>query len=301
MKTGIKCRNSHEFESSDFSFNGIKYLQKKCKTCGLMFTVPEQGINGDIYDSGHYTVQKMIFVPMLLYTLDFFYFHLILKSKGLVKKSHVLDFGSGKGFFLYFLKSKGYHRLYGVETSKPRAEFSRNLTGLNISNDYYHGGDIMGRKYDFITLIHVLEHIPEPFSFLNTLIEGALESEGCLFIEVPNINSFSSRISGRIWAHFTPHFHTNHFTSQSIEDYCKERSLKYSFVSSFSFYHSVMGMTSAVLFLFGYRGSLYEDLKGKKLLIILALIGLFPITFILEVLCSLSAKKGSVIKFLIYK
>lgn len=301
MKIDCNCPDYHDFEETFFYFNGIKYLEKKCKFCGYMVTEPEHGLKEDIYDLGHYQVRDLVFIPMLINLLDYFYFLSILMHNGLTRKSIFLDFGAGKGFLLLFLNLLGYKNLFGVETSRPRAEFSRNLTGLNISNDYYYGGAIMNRKYDFITLIHVLEHIPEPFIFLDNLIDGACESDGCVFIEVPNINSFSSNIAGRRWAHFTPHFHTNHFTIASFKEYCVDRGLRFSVVSVFSFYHSAMGMTSAILSIFGYRGSIYEDLKSKNPKIILSFLVFLPTSIFLECLSSLFTKKGSVIKLIIYK
>ena len=150
-------------------------------------------------------------------------------------------------------------------------------------------------------MIHVLEHIERPFDFMKTLISGGLNDNGYLFIEVPNINSVASKIAGKTWAHFTPHFHVNHFTSQSFVNFCDTNNFKYELVSSFSFYNSAMGMTSAILSLFGYTGSLFEDLKNKKLIIIILFLLLLPVTIILEGLSSFFFKKGSVIKFIIKK
>ena len=62
-----------------------------------------------------------------------------------------------------------------------------------------------------------------------------------------------------------------------------------------------MGMTSAILTLFGYEGSLFEDLKNKNLFIIISYVVLFPITLLLEIIVSFLFSKGSVIKFIITK
>ena len=128
-----------------------------------------------------------------------------------------------------------------------------------------------------------------------------MNDNGTLFIEVPNVESFSSKISGVSWAHFTPHFHTNHFTPLSFKNYCKSRNYKGKLAGTFSLYNSSMGMTSAILTLFGYEGSLFEDLKNKNLFIIISYVVLFPITLLLEIIVSFLFSKGSVIKFIITK
>ena len=296
-----KCPNSHKFISSRFEFSKKLYIRQECSNCGLIITEPIEGLSLDIYDLGHYEVKKFVIVPLVINLFDYLYIIMILKSKGLKRHSFILDFGCGKGFFLYALKMLGYKNIFGLETSKGRANFSRSLSGVIISEEFYSSGKILDRKFDQISLIHVLEHIPSPFLFLDNIIYGALENKGFLFIEVPNIGSYSSKIAKNYWAHFTPHFHTNHFTISSIKEYCNDRSLNFSFVGTFSFYNSAMGMTSAILSLFGYKGSIFEDLKSKKLLIIFSFIILLPLSIIIELILSLLLKKGSVIKIIIYK
>jgi SAM-dependent methyltransferase len=295
------CPNKHDFIFSNFEFKTKKYIKKKCKNCDFVFTEPCDGIELDVYDSGHYEVKGFKLVPFLINLPDYIYFIIILKLKKLKKNSLILDFGCGKGFFLYIFKLLGYKNLYGLETSKPRADFSRRLTGLVISEEFYVGGKILDKKFDFISLIHVLEHIPEPFLFLDNLILDGVENGGCVLIEVPNIKSISSLIAKNTWAHFTPHFHTNHFSISSIQNYCIDRDLRYSFVSSFSFYNSAMGMTSALLSIFGYKGSIFEDLKRKNIFIMFSFIIFLPVSLMLEFLISVFTKRGSVIKFIIYK
>ena len=77
-------------------------------------------------------------------------------------------------------------------------------------------------------MIHVLEHIEGPFVFLNIMILNALNEQGSIFIEVPNIDSAASKIADNVWAHFTPHFHTNHFTLQTFIEFCLKNGLNIS-------------------------------------------------------------------------
>jgi 2-polyprenyl-3-methyl-5-hydroxy-6-metoxy-1,4-benzoquinol methylase len=294
------CPNEHDFICDLFSFKGVKYSKEICKNCGFTVTLPISTNRENIYDSGHYTVKGFRIIPFIINLPDYLFFHLIFLLKGVKRSINILDFGCGKGFFLYLLKKLGYKNLSGVETSIPRADFSKNLTGLDISHDYYNGGKIMDRKYNLVTMIHVLEHIPEPFLFLDKLLDGCIEDGGSIFIEVPNINSLSSIIAKESWAHFTPHFHTNHFTLLSLKQFCFERNLRFSTIGTFSFYNSAMGMTSALLSFFGYKGSIFEDLKMKKLIILFSFIIFLPLSVLLELLLALFTNKGSVIKFIIY-
>ena len=187
------------------------------------------------------------------------------------------------------------------ELSDPRADFAEKLLSFKINREYYYEGVIIDSKWDYITLVHVLEHIDNPFKFLDSLLHGALVDDGKIYIEVPNFHSVSSLIAGKAWAHFTPHFHTNLFTIRSFENYCLVKNVKHEILGTYSFYNGILGMSSAILSIFGYRGSIFEDLKLKKLKIIFCLFAFLPISFLLELFSTIFLKRGSVIKILIYK
>lgn len=293
------CGNSSEYTFHQITFNGKAYNMKMCEKCGFVETTPlyDDGVN--IYETGHYEVKPYFFIPVLINLADFILTLWSLRWLKVTKNSILLDFGCGKGYFLYFLGKAGFKKLSGVETSLSRASFAKRITGVEINSDFYSGGPIMGKHFDCITFIHVLEHIKDPFAFLSGLIDGAVERPGIVYIEVPNISSVASKIAGTTWAHFTPHFHTNHFTIESFKNYCQLRNYEYKVVGTFSFYNSAMGMTSALLSIFGYRGSIFEDLKKRKIHIILLFVILLPLTILMEAIVSLFMKKGSVIKFAI--
>ena len=69
------------------------------------------------------------------------------------------------------------------------------LLKFNVLRDHYYSGKIGNKSWHFIVLIHVLEHIDNPFIFLDNLIDQALTEKGKILIEVPNIQSISSSIA----------------------------------------------------------------------------------------------------------
>lgn len=295
------CSEAIVIERSIIIYNGVHYSLSKCTKCGYIQTMQQNVIPVDIYETGHYKVRPFFFIPFLINLPDYLYICLTLKMRSISRASEILDFGCGKGFFLYLLKKLNYESLNGLETSVSRAKYAQEITGLNISTEYYSCGLIMNKKYDCVSMIHVLEHIENPFNFLKGMVKDLLNEQGCIFIEVPNINSLASKIAGVTWAHFTPHFHVNHFTAQSFSLFCKDNNLKYEMISTFSFYNSAMGMTSALLSMFGYKGSLFEDMKNKRVIVLLSFVFLLPVTLFIELLASVFFKKGSVIKCVIKK
>ena len=285
-----------------FNYKNIDYEIIENTENGFKQTKPLNGIiEPEVYETGHYSVNKMKFIPILVSIPDFLYFLFILKRCNFSKSKSLLDFGCGKGYFLFFLKVLRFNLVGGVETSIPRADFADRLLKFNVLRDHYYSGKIGNKSWHFIVLIHVLEHIDNPFIFLDNLIDQALTEKGKILIEVPNIQSISSSIAKNTWAHFTPHFHTNHFTKRSLQDYCLTRNRDFKIIGTFSFYHGYLGMSSANLIIFGYQGSLFEDVKSKKLGILIVIVMLFPISFTLELISAVFFNRGSVIKIIIKK
>ena len=285
-----------------FTFKNQEYEIYVSDDTGFAITKPLNGlIASSVYETGHYQVQQSKVIPIILNLPDFLFAVILLRNNGISKLSSLIDFGCGKGYFLYFLKQIGYKNLSGIETSEPRADFAEKLLLFKVHREYYYKGELLGKRWDCISLIHVLEHIEDPFNFLDSLLKGAVEDGGKIYIEVPNFHSLSSLIAGNIWAHFTPHFHTNHFTIKSLKRYCIEKNFKYKILGTYSLYNGILGMSSAMFSIFGYKGSIFEDLKLKKWYIIGCLLVFLPITFLLELFFSVFLNRGSVIKFLIYK
>ena len=104
-------------------------------------------------------------------------------------KTHprVLDIGAGTGVFLSRLidQTDGDWRCLGVEPDPQAAAHLRSLQKFDVLEDLFLGqAELSG--YNLVTLNKILEHIPDPISFLRT-VAGALSEDGSLiYIEVPD-------------------------------------------------------------------------------------------------------------------
>lgn len=96
-----------------------------------------------------------------------------------VSNKSLLDFGCGAGGLLHLLKDKTFS-IAGLEIDKTINEYINN-EGFKC----YTSIEQINKKYDFITLFHVLEHLPDPMKILKELKEH-LNPNGKIFIEVPN-------------------------------------------------------------------------------------------------------------------
>ena len=104
--------------------------------------------------------------------------------------SSVLDAGCGDGFWLGILRDLGFSDLFGVDLSYPLL-MRANGKGLrvaqyNVLNMSFH------RKFDFVLMCDVFEHLPDTAKALNN-IDEALDKNGTLYLIVPVYDSLSSR------------------------------------------------------------------------------------------------------------
>ena len=203
----------------------------------------------------------------------------------------LLDFGSGKGNFLSVAKKVGY-QVMGIETAIKRAEFAERMFGLKIKKSLYTGGKIEDERFDIITILHVLEHLPKPKEFLLNLLKDNLKEEGLVVVEVPNLSSLQSKIAKSNWMHLDIPRHQSHFTKERIIRFANEVDLQVIKIEYFSLHLGILGMCQSILSLFGYKEKIIRDLKHYNVLLMFLLIVVFPLAFILEIISSIFARGG---------
>lgn len=123
----------------------------------------------------------------------------------------LLDVGAGTGDFLLKAKKMGWE-IEGVEpNSHARILALEKEVGLYPS---LHA--LPEKKYDVITLWHVLEHLPDLQNQIKQLI-SLLKVDGTLVIAVPNFNSFDAKYYKKYWAAYDVPRHLWHFSKASIQ------------------------------------------------------------------------------------
>ncbi len=107
----------------------------------------------------------------------------------LTKKQELrlLDVGCGTGHFGQYMIDAGWD-VIGIEPSKDAAELANSL-GFEVYETLEECLDHETSQFDAITLLNVLEHVPDPVSFLQNVI-NFMDAQSILVIRVPN--DFSS-------------------------------------------------------------------------------------------------------------
>ena len=102
------------------------------------------------------------------------------------KKGTILDIGCGYGWMLSLLDKKKWET-HGVELNKDCNEIAeRNMFKL------YNKLSKVKKKFDVITMIHVIEHLRNPTIYLNN-VKKLLKKNGTLIIETPDFDSAMAR------------------------------------------------------------------------------------------------------------
>jgi 2-polyprenyl-3-methyl-5-hydroxy-6-metoxy-1,4-benzoquinol methylase len=113
----------------------------------------------------------------------------VLNSAGLAARH--LDIGCSSGLLLKRFEAALGTRPVGVEPGTAYREHARQQ-GLTVYASLHDLYEAQERPFDLVSLIHVLEHLPDPAVHLVQLRETILAANGILLLEVPNLYAHDS-------------------------------------------------------------------------------------------------------------
>jgi len=102
----------------------------------------------------------------------------------------VFDIGAFNGNFLSFFKKNGW-QVDGNDLSQNGCKMAKKLFNIKLHNNDFCDEICQDNSQDLITIIQVLEHIPNPAEMIKK-IKRKLKKTGYLFIEVPNLKYAST-------------------------------------------------------------------------------------------------------------
>ncbi|MCK4786126.1 MAG: class I SAM-dependent methyltransferase [Desulfobacteraceae bacterium] len=115
-----------------------------------------------------------------------------------VNKGVLFDIGAGSGTLLALARDRGW-KTAGQEISLESCRMAKEKRGLELINENLRDMDWQVSRYDAITMVNVLDHLPDPWWVLGKVF-NALRRGGIIYIRVPNgyIHSCFYRISDAI-------------------------------------------------------------------------------------------------------
>ncbi len=211
-------------ENRTVLFEEAPFRVVRCSRCGLVYVTPRLppgALLEEIYDESYWKSDSPKVRGYADYSAerDFYErtFRIRYRFVGnfAFPPGKVLDVGCAAGYFLSVAKEKGWE-CAGVEPSRPIAETARrNLPGVEIFTGLLEDAPFEKESFDLVTLWDVVEHTPDPVSFLRAA-SAMVKPGGILVLETQNVDSLFARVLGRKWQHFKHAEHLFHFSPYTL-------------------------------------------------------------------------------------
>ena len=187
-----------------------------CKDCGMVFTNP-QPTNETL--EWFYESDMRYGEPS-----DFFRKSQIefINNNTAENCKSIFDIGAFDGGFLNIARGEGY-AVFGIEPAKEGVREAMDKYGIKIIEGFFNGEFLnsFNRKFDIITIRHVLEHIQNPIDFLKLAIK-ITNPRKYIYVEVPD----TSRPFANNIADFFSNQHIMHYTEVSLKNISNILSLR---------------------------------------------------------------------------
>lgn len=227
--------NGNEFSTilscTDFFVSGEKFKIKQCSSCGFKITenIEDEENIGSYYQSENYIshsnttkgVVNSVYHQVRKYMLG--RKRRLVEKAAAIQKGHILDVGTGTGFFLNEMKEYGWH-VTGIEKSDNAREFAQsefNLDNLPTEELF----KLKEKSYDVISLWHVLEHIHQLNENMDAFFR-LLKNDGKLIIAVPNHDSYDAKHYKQFWAAYDVPRHIWHFAPDQMKQLGEKHGFK---------------------------------------------------------------------------
>lgn len=205
----IDCPRCRRQPSRPWRASG-RWTIRQCSGCGLRMTWPRPSAaeSAGLYEaSDYYQVRAM--ADDTRGQSEERVRHLLARVPHRVDTA--LDVGAGRGNLVAAFRMLGV-AADGVEPSAAARDCARSEHGLAL---HARLPDAPRATYDFVTLVHSLEHVEDPVATL-AAVRGRLAPGGTLFVEVPHAGTVELwRREPRRWILDLP-AHLYHFTPESL-------------------------------------------------------------------------------------
>ena len=171
----------------------------RCLSCGLGFLDPRpsdpevSALYGETYFADQYDRGIDPRTPAFRKRLRL-ESHRIRFFRSLKGKGSILDMGCGNGYFMAACRERGY-RVMGLDLSEWAVTYVKETLGIEALSGHLDRIHLPGRRFDIVTLWHVLEHSRDP---AKVIIRAGrwVKEDGIVVLEVPNYEGTDAQ---RLW------------------------------------------------------------------------------------------------------
>jgi 2-polyprenyl-3-methyl-5-hydroxy-6-metoxy-1,4-benzoquinol methylase len=209
----------------DFTVSGEIYEVKLNKEFDFLVTTPIPFDLERYYESENYishTDSKKSFIDKVYQIVKKRALHNKLKliNSFQTDEKSILDIGAGTGDFLKVCSENNW-KIFGTEPSQKARNFAQEKNIILEENISFYEK----KKFDVITMWHVLEHVRNLSEYIKQL-KSLLKENGRLIVAVPNFKSYDAKHYKQFWAAFDVPRHLFHFSQESIQKLFSEVNLE---------------------------------------------------------------------------
>jgi len=144
----------------------------------------------------------------------------------------LLDVGCGDGVWLAQMRDLGWD-VVGLEPSPETAAIARSRFGLRVVPGFLEEGTLEGELFDAITLVHVIEHVPNPVELLARCWK-LLATGGRIVLATPNLNAWAHKLFKNHWCSLDPPRHFTLFSGKSLRSAMEKAGFRVDLIRSSS-------------------------------------------------------------------
>jgi len=203
------CGSNHQTPFARVESFGFPLVYYQCDRCGLIFQSEKENQASDLefYESTYREIYQASEEPTAkdLWVQEQRAAHLInlLRSQNMANCIRVLDIGASAGVLLNNFRKTTDCDVVGVEPGDAYRAYAEQ-NGLQMFPSLDALIESTPERFDLVSLIHVLEHLPDPVGTLQTIRKELLVDDGILLLEVPNFYAHDSYELAHL-ACYTPH------------------------------------------------------------------------------------------------
>jgi len=219
FSTIIKCPLCKSpFKNHQLLFVKRGYSFVKCNSCNLIFSNPQ--ILANIVAEGFKNKTFKIWANILnnetqlqMDTIKYQDVLFLIESQR--KIGSLLDIGYTGGVFIHEAAKHGW-QVVGLEHTPETFANAKCINPGRVLYQQIHKPFPRIKNFDCITLFEFLEHLPNPISYLNK-VKKLLNEDGLLFLLLPNVGSFASKILHEKTAMFDGRYQITFYSIETIK------------------------------------------------------------------------------------
>ncbi len=264
----------------------ITFTYDKCEECSVVFLNPspsERALEFFYKYYGYYSKiddqKKYKYEERITEKSNKIRDEIVSSHIDVSKDTMLLDIGCGSGFFLNHMERKYKCNATGIDVD------TRAIKNIKIKNPQINtiNGKFLNtekdNKYDIITMWGYLEHEKRPKEVLEKA-SALLNNGGVLIIEIPNIDSWTFRITKSKWPYLNPPLHLNHLCESvlkrlNILEDCRDIITFNNSTGSFMLKYSKLQLYLYSIVNFSYRSKEVDFVASVAFLLFSVFDGLF--------------------------